>query len=95
MAKVGLRACVEAEDELKISAQKTTNFVWAVRLTKIFKGVLDKKWSYRVLSKGATFGVKGDQRQKEDVQKVLSEEGLGDVEMIESEDGAGVFVVPA
>jgi hypothetical protein len=93
VAKVRFEASISREDRFSISAGKTTDFVWAVRLTKISKGILDKKWSYRVLTKGATFGVKEDQAQKEHVQQVLSEEGLSNVETIGSDDGDSVFVL--
>lgn len=81
---VGTPAVAEAKtsanvsDETKISAttQKTTDFVWAVRLAKISKGILDRQWSHNTFSSGATFGLEEKANEGKQIADALREEGF-------------------
>jgi hypothetical protein len=80
--------------EVYSTAQKTTDFVWALRLTKISKGVIDRKWSPEPFSKGATFGLDGiDAGPGKHIIKALEGEGLLGLEKIEAKPGDDVFVL--
>lgn len=69
-----------------------TDFVWAIRVSRIEKGVLDSNWSQQTHLKGATFdgGV-----PKADIPGLLSMDGLTNVEVVGGEtDGAASFIFP-
>jgi hypothetical protein len=76
-----------------ISFERATDFVWAVRLTKISKGVLSEGWTKETFVKGATFNLPeempGDMVAK--AQDVLGEEGVGDAQIYQ--DGEDMFVM--
>ncbi|KAL2692042.1 hypothetical protein Neosp_002445 [[Neocosmospora] mangrovei] len=77
------------------SAKNTHDFVWAVRLSKISKGLFDKKWQKKTYSEGATFDMEERGRS---IESMLLDEGLEDSElfMIDDDDEAGLgnIVVP-
>ncbi|KAI0410590.1 hypothetical protein F5X98DRAFT_92740 [Xylaria grammica] len=54
------------------SSQKVGDFVFAVRLAKVTKGLLDRAWSWSTLSEGATFGVgEGSEERAESIKSQL------------------------
>ncbi|EEU40416.1 uncharacterized protein NECHADRAFT_76657 [Fusarium vanettenii 77-13-4] len=78
------------------SAKNTHDFVWAVRLSKITKGLFDKKWSNKTFSEGATFNM---EKRGRSIESILLDEGLEDCEvfMMENDDdevSLGNIVVP-
>jgi len=71
------------ESSRVIEGTHTNDFVWAVRLAKIHKGVLHRDWSVYTYTKRATFGAGQDEV---DVAEVLSNEGFANFTVVE--DGA-------
>jgi hypothetical protein len=62
-----------------MSAQKSSDFVWAVRLARIWKDAKEKDWEFRTVSKGATFSLDDKKQWKDEIQQALSQE-LSEVE---------------
>jgi hypothetical protein len=91
---VGLAANIADNKSLSMSAQKSSDFVWAVRLTKVWKGPTKKDWEFRTVSKGATFALDDEKPWKDEIQQVLSQE-LSEVEYetldLPEEEGVIVF----
>ncbi|RYC64981.1 hypothetical protein CHU98_g1181 [Xylaria longipes] len=81
-----VEASVEITSKLEASnstiAQKRSDFVWAIRLAKISKGLLDAEWSHSTYSKGASFGV-GDRDIGSEIVGALIAEGIDGVEKLE------------
>jgi hypothetical protein len=71
------------ESSRVVEGTHINDFVWAVRLAKIHKGVLRKDWSVSTYTKRATFGTGED---AVDVAAVLSNEGFANFTVVE--DGA-------
>ncbi|KAJ4315181.1 hypothetical protein N0V84_008515 [Fusarium piperis] len=93
IAEVSAQGGFSSTTSISTSAKNTHDFVWAVRLSKITKGLFDKKWSKKTYSKGATF----DMRQSDPhIESVLLDEGLenSEVFIIDDEAGLGNIVVP-
>jgi hypothetical protein len=69
----GVAANFASNNSTSMMAQKSSDFVWAVRLTKIWKDALGKDWEFRTISKGATFS---DEKGlwKDEVQQILAQE---------------------
>lgn len=72
-----------------MSREGMSDFVWAVRLTKISKGIFDSRWSVETFSEGATFGT---EQTLHSVEKLLSDEGVEVPQKI-STSGGGVFIL--
>lgn len=75
-----------------IGGQHTTEFVWAVRLAKVHKGVLSTDWSVETFTEKATFS-SGD--EDVDVADVVHKEGipLEDFQVVEDEELDCAFVL--
>ncbi|KJZ78278.1 hypothetical protein HIM_02316 [Hirsutella minnesotensis 3608] len=71
----------------------TSDFIWAVRLAKVHKGILMTDWSLDPYTNRATFGV--GEGEEFDVALVISHEGLDDFAVIEDEDVDEAFVMEA
>lgn len=68
-----------------------------MRLSKITKGLFDKKWSKKTYSQGATFDMEERGRS---IESILLDEGLEDSEVVMMDDdddeaGLGNIVIPA
>jgi hypothetical protein len=74
IAEVGIDMSVPSETEVSSTAQKTTDFVWAVRLAKISKGLIDRQWSHETLSHGATFGLDNEAEEGQQIVDALQAE---------------------
>jgi hypothetical protein len=61
-----------------MSAGVESDFVWAIRITKIWKGKTDRTWSFRTESKGATFSLEDENQREEEITQVLLAEGVGE-----------------
>lgn len=84
---------VSSSTSISTSAKNTHDFIWAVRLLKITKGLFDKKWSPKTYTKGATFDMK---ERAQDIESILLEEGLEDSEVFMTDDhDGGDIVIPA
>ncbi|KAF4447233.1 hypothetical protein F53441_9220 [Fusarium austroafricanum] len=88
IAEVSVEGGFSSTTSTSTAAKHTHDFVWAVRLSKITKGLFDKKWSKKTYSRGATFDMK---ESETDIQTMLSDEGLMTTEVLTVEaDEAGL-----
>ncbi|KAJ4137973.1 hypothetical protein NW754_000377 [Fusarium falciforme] len=99
IAELSVQGGFSSATSTSTSAKNTHDFVWAVRLSKITKGLFDKKWSRKTYSKGATFDMKETDTHAH-IESILLDEGLADSEvfMIDDDDdeaGLGNIVIPA
>lgn len=81
---------IKAEQSNCSESEELTDFVWALRLARINKGVLDSSWSQQTYSKGATFEARAP---KIDIPDLLAEDGLSHVEVIGGEDSSAAAFV--
>jgi hypothetical protein len=83
-ARVGFRNVRESSSVIK--GFHTTDFVWAVRLSKIHKSFLRKKWSKSTYTKRATFTMEEDEFDVAAVLRdeftVIQDEALGEALVI-------------
>ncbi|RAH79508.1 hypothetical protein BO86DRAFT_411496 [Aspergillus japonicus CBS 114.51] len=93
LAEAGFDGSLATETHLSNTAQQATDFVWAVRLAKISKGVVDRRWSHRTFSRGATFGVEQDKDVKRQLVDALKEEGVHGLNVQHVDEGDEVFIV--
>ncbi|KAI9687321.1 MAG: hypothetical protein M1822_002364 [Bathelium mastoideum] len=93
---VGASGKFDVSGEKKISfSQQVNDFVFAVQVAKVTKGILNKDWSWATLSEGATFAA-GDNIEEriKSIKTQLGKNGLGHTQTIGLEDGAKeVFVL--
>ncbi|RSL85897.1 hypothetical protein CDV31_016488 [Fusarium ambrosium] len=93
IAEVSVQGGFSSSTSTSTSAKNTHDFIWAVRLLKITKGLFDKKWSPKTYTKGATFDM--NERAK-DIESILLEEGLEDSEVFMTvDDDEADIVIPA
>jgi hypothetical protein len=79
---------------MSLSAGAESDFVWAVRLSKIWKGTFDRTWSFRTQSEGSTFALDEDEDQKrENVSEALDAEGKSEAEKLWLGGGEGFIVL--
>ena len=74
------------------SAQKLTDFVWAVRLAKISKGILDRQWTHETVASGATFDVNDGETSADKVARILEKNGLGSLSVPKFDVGGDLFI---
>jgi len=84
---------ISSEGSISSSAQKVTDFVWAVRLAKISKGLLNREWSHETFAEGATFGLGEEVKQGEQILTALEREGLQGLKSVNIATDDLVFVV--
>ena len=82
-----LATTAASQSGTSMSTSAESDFVWAVRVSKVWKRTLDRTWSFRTQAKGATFSLEDEERKKEDAAQVLEAEGTGDVEKVWLGDG--------
>jgi hypothetical protein len=90
---VGVEVSVPNETEVSSTAQKITDFVWAVRLAKISKGLIDRQWSHETFSGGATFGLDSELGKSQQIIDALQGEGLEGFEEVNLKLDNEVFVI--
>ncbi|KIM96503.1 hypothetical protein OIDMADRAFT_170236 [Oidiodendron maius Zn] len=78
----GANIGISSEGCISSSAQKVTDFVWAIRLAKISKGLLNREWFHETFSEGATFGLGEEVNQGQQILKALESEGLQGFERV-------------
>ena len=83
------------ETDVLSTAQKTTDFVWAVRLVKISKGLIDRQWSHETFSSGATFGLDDEAEEGQQIVDALQGEGLEGLEKVNVKVDDDVFIIGA
>lgn len=93
IAEASVQGGFSSATSTSTSAKNTHDFIWAVRLSKITKGLFDKKWSKKTFSEGATFDM---QERGRSIESILLDEGLEDSEvfMIDGEPDLGHIVIP-
>lgn len=96
IAEVGVELGVSKETEVSSTAKKVTDFVWAIRLAKVTKGLVDRQWSNETFSKGATFGLGNEKEMGKQIADALRGEGIGAVEGADSIDASDeAFIIGA
>ncbi|KAG4285117.1 hypothetical protein FPRO06_06377 [Fusarium proliferatum] len=75
----------------RVSEEHPGDFIWAIRLAKIHKGLLAKDWSVDPYTKRATFAA-GDENEL-DVESVLHDEGLEGFTIVEDDKLDEVLVL--
>jgi hypothetical protein len=93
MAEVGFDVSVSNETEVSSTALKTTDFVWALRLAKISKGLIDRQWSHETYSSGATFGLDDEAVTGQQIVDALQGEGLEGIEKVNVQVADDIFVI--
>lgn len=76
VAEANLEGGILNNTSTSATATHENDLIWAVRLCKVTKGLLDKIWTHKTFSKGATFGMEDGEDLLESVLNVLSEEDL-------------------
>lgn len=80
-------------DEMELSnTQETINFVWTVRLAKISRCFIDRKWSYSTLSRGATFALDDKVDEGQQAVDTLQDEGFEGIGDVNLKGNEGVFI---
>ncbi|KAF5632733.1 hypothetical protein F52700_6270 [Fusarium sp. NRRL 52700] len=77
----------------KVSGEHPGDFIWAIRLAKIHKGLLMKDWSVDPYTKRATFGT-GDESEL-NVESVLRDEGMEGFTVVEDDKLDEVVILDA
>lgn len=85
IATLGLTGEVGRKNSQDVGEGKTSDFIWAVRLAKVHKGILMTDWSIDPYTHRATFGVDSDGQQV-DVAAVVTGNGLQGFTIIEDEE---------
>jgi len=93
IAEARVNGSISSDGCISSSAQKVTDFVWAIRLAKISKGLLDREWFHETFSKGATFGLGGEMELGEKIRKTLESERLLGLERVNVVTDDDIFVV--
>lgn len=65
------------------SGNYTKDFIWAIRLAKVHKGLLMRDWSIAAHTRRATFG---DKEGDADIESALQGEGLEEFHIIDDDD---------
>ncbi|KAH8897706.1 hypothetical protein GQ53DRAFT_742635 [Thozetella sp. PMI_491] len=92
IAGAGAKFSAPSESGLSSSAKKTSDFVWAVRLAKITKGVVDRLWRFSTVSSGATFSNEEEAPARR-ITEALEAEDLGSLEIPALDVTESVFIV--
>lgn len=79
IAEAALDVNNNRETGVSMVAAKRSDFVWAIRVAKLSKGVLDREWSHATFAKGASFSIHDDEDQGDQLVEALAKEGLKDV----------------
>ncbi|KAJ4155882.1 hypothetical protein LMH87_001106 [Akanthomyces muscarius] len=88
-----LRTDINHSQHRESSAQKFTDFVWAVRLAKISRGMFDRQWSHETVASGATFNVDNGMTTDSEIVKVLRDNGLEIPITSQFRTGGDMFVI--
>jgi hypothetical protein len=90
-AKLGFDIDSSAKQNVKFGAG--SDFIWAVRLTKISKGLFSRTWGKETFKEGATFNLGDDQADPLSTNEALAKEGLEMSDVVIYECGnQGAFV---
>ncbi|TDZ16269.1 hypothetical protein Cob_v010828 [Colletotrichum orbiculare MAFF 240422] len=92
LANTSLAVDNSAERASSNSGRVASDFVWAVRLAKISKGILEKSWKYETFSKGATYG-SAEEPLRENLLRNLRVEGVPEICIVEADGDDEIFVI--
>ncbi|UKZ66172.1 uncharacterized protein TrAtP1_007347 [Trichoderma atroviride] len=93
-ASIDVPANFANQNNTSLSTEKTADFVWAVRLQKIWKGATEIDWKYRTVSKGAIAGIGYEKPWKDRLQSILSQElsAVGTFQAFDLSEEQGMIV---
>ncbi|EXF80232.1 hypothetical protein CFIO01_11512 [Colletotrichum fioriniae PJ7] len=91
VADVGFNIDHSSENNLTLSSGHVSDFVWAVQVIKIRKGIMDPTWNREIYSKGSTFTDSG--AALIEMKDTLRKEGVANKKMIAPGDGSEIFVI--
>jgi hypothetical protein len=80
LAKAGIKETWTKEKSASLSAKKMSDFIWAIRLAKISKGLINRQWLHEPLSKGATFSL---DEQQLDIGSAAADEFSGETDGVQ------------
>jgi len=89
IADAGVGVGVNQTNGLVSSFKGSSDFIWSVQITKISKHFFSSDWNYKTYARGATYGLEDE---KEDVEGLLSAQGVVTSQIIKS--GDSIFVLP-
>lgn len=75
-----------------MAGESVTDFVWAVRLAKISKGLLDRDWCFETFSKGATYSLEEPRLYGQIVEK-LQREGIREDHIVTNDQDNEVYII--
>ncbi|KAK6541515.1 hypothetical protein TWF694_007322 [Orbilia ellipsospora] len=93
---VGLDVGFKRDSTVTANFNTTSDFIWAIRLTRLHKGIFSELLEVATFSKGATYS----KEDGVDVEKELADEGMGDLKVVQvptADDDSGdgdIFVLP-
>jgi hypothetical protein len=93
VANVSSNTAVVVEDSMSLSAGAESDFVWAVRLLKIWKKPMQRTWEFGTHIKGATFSLDGEEQQKRELAQELDAEGVGEAERLWLDKEGGFVII--
>ncbi|KAH7131290.1 hypothetical protein EDB81DRAFT_871577 [Dactylonectria macrodidyma] len=97
IAEVTTDGGISSQHSISVSAKYTNDFVWAVRFSKIAKGLFVKDWRQKTFTKDATFSMDDSSTGMENIKEVLLDEGLLCSEIFAVDSGGSddeIVVVP-
>ncbi|KAK1714997.1 uncharacterized protein BDZ83DRAFT_680772 [Colletotrichum acutatum] len=80
-----------SEESITMASSRCSDFVCALRFTRIHKGLLDKTWHYETYLKGATYGLDSG-AQVAETREILRKRVVANKWMVPSGDGNEIFV---
>jgi hypothetical protein len=77
VGEVGASVDIGNKKSVTVEFGGVSDFVWALKLTKVSKNLFGKDWEMETVSKGATYSLGKEEEGKVRVEDVLEEEGSG------------------
>ncbi|KAK1636102.1 hypothetical protein BDP81DRAFT_450045 [Colletotrichum phormii] len=90
IASIRAEPNVARSKDMTTAAEKQSDFVWAIRLAKVRKGILMKDWSVGPYTNKATFN---DREDEVDVEQIVSAEGVTPTRVLEDAVHDEAFVI--
>ncbi|KAH8692295.1 hypothetical protein BGW36DRAFT_464809 [Talaromyces proteolyticus] len=75
------------------SFERSSDFIWSIRLTKLSKKFYSRDWDHESYTKGATYGLE-DEQNKEDIKQFLSSQAIDSSQILEVGDDIFVLTDP-
>ncbi|KAH8846505.1 hypothetical protein MCOR01_003704 [Pyricularia oryzae] len=96
MASINMQAAKEKTASNTVTQHLPEEVIWAYRLAKISRGLLDPDWTFSTVQKGTTLDIEQEQLTEEGIAELLVKEGFCNfrVALEETSDGkAGDFYI--